>query len=101
MHTCIASLNDNPGSRSTPRLTSLPHLVGMNKMVINSIEKLFVTNDAATILNELDVFHPAAKLVVYGAQRQEEEVSHLTHSLVYQSLTRLYCFIRWEMPLIM
>ena len=28
---------------------------GMNKMVINHIEKLFVTNDAATILRELEV----------------------------------------------
>lgn len=28
----------------------------MNKMVINHLEKLFVTNDAATILNELQVF---------------------------------------------
>lgn len=27
----------------------------MNKMVVNHIEKLFVTNDAATIMNELDV----------------------------------------------
>jgi T-complex protein 1 subunit theta len=28
---------------------------GMNKLVVNHIEKLFVTNDAATIMNELDV----------------------------------------------
>lgn len=31
-----------------------PH--GMNKMVINHIEKLFVTNDAATIMKELEVY---------------------------------------------
>ncbi len=29
--------------------------LGMNKMVINHLEKLFVTNDAATILRELEV----------------------------------------------
>jgi T-complex protein 1 subunit theta len=46
----------------------------MNKMVINHLEKLFVTNDAATILKELDVFHPAAKLAVMASQRQEAEV---------------------------
>jgi T-complex protein 1 subunit theta len=46
----------------------------MNKMVINSLEKLFVTADAANILKELDVVHPAAKLAVMAAQRQEEEV---------------------------
>lgn len=42
-------------------------------MVINHLEKLFVTNDAATILQELDVFHPAAKLAVMASQRQESE----------------------------
>lgn len=31
---------------------------GMNKMVINHLEKLFVTNDAATILRELEVRKP-------------------------------------------
>ncbi|KAJ1919629.1 T-complex protein 1 subunit theta [Mycoemilia scoparia] len=36
---------------------------GRNKMVINQLEKLFVTNDAATIIRELDVVHPAAKLL--------------------------------------
>ena len=30
---------------------------GMNKMVINHFEKLFVTNDAATIIQELEVFN--------------------------------------------
>ena len=30
---------------------------GMNKMVINHIEKLFVTSDAATIIRELEVWH--------------------------------------------
>lgn len=30
----------------------------MNKMVINHLEKLFVTNDAATILRELEVWKP-------------------------------------------
>lgn len=50
-----------------------PFASGMNKMVINHLEKLFVTNDAATILQELDVFHPAAKLAVMASQRQESE----------------------------
>lgn len=46
----------------------------MNKIVINSHQKLFVTNDASTIVNELDIFHPAAKLVVMNSKRQESEV---------------------------
>lgn len=35
--------------------TPSPPPPGMNKMVINHLEKLFVTNDAATILRELEV----------------------------------------------
>jgi T-complex protein 1 subunit theta len=46
---------------------------GQNKMVINHIEKLFVTNDAATILRELEVQHPAAKMIVLASQQQEQE----------------------------
>jgi T-complex protein 1 subunit theta len=51
----------------------------MNKMVINHLEKLFVTHDAATIMKELEVAHPAARLLVLASQQQEQEVS-LTHS---------------------
>jgi T-complex protein 1 subunit theta len=48
--------------------------VGRKKMVINHLEKLFVTSDAATIMRELDVVHPAAKLLVAASQQQESEV---------------------------
>ena len=44
-------------------------------MVINHLEKLFVTSDAATIMRELEVVHPAAKLLVNASQQQEAEVS--------------------------
>ena len=56
-------------------------------MVINHLEKLFVTSDAATIIRELEVVHPAAKLLVMASQQQEQEVSlitsfcHLTNSV--------------------
>ena len=46
----------------------------MNKMIINHLEKLFVTNDAATIIRELDVQHPAAKMIIQASQMQEQEV---------------------------
>ncbi|XP_071479827.1 T-complex protein 1 subunit theta-like [Diadema antillarum] len=52
---------------------------GMNKMVINHIEKLFVTNDAATILKELEVQHPAAKMLVLASQQMEQEVGDGTN----------------------
>ncbi|XP_030060149.1 T-complex protein 1 subunit theta isoform X2 [Microcaecilia unicolor] len=52
---------------------------GMNKMVINQLEKLFVTNDAATILRELEVQHPAAKMIVMASHMQEQEVGDGTN----------------------
>uniref|UniRef100_A0A6I8NXP3 T-complex protein 1 subunit theta n=1 Tax=Ornithorhynchus anatinus TaxID=9258 RepID=A0A6I8NXP3_ORNAN len=52
---------------------------GMNKMVINHLEKLFVTNDAATILRELEVQHPAAKMMVMASHMQEQEVGDGTN----------------------
>jgi len=58
--------------------TSLgPH--GMNKMIVNHLEKLFVTNDAATILKELDIVHPAAKMCLHAAQMQEQEIGDGTN----------------------
>jgi T-complex protein 1 subunit theta len=47
---------------------------GMNKLVINHLERLFVTSDAATIVEELEVAHPAARMVCRAAKTQVEEV---------------------------
>ncbi|KAK9125580.1 hypothetical protein Scep_014426 [Stephania cephalantha] len=61
---------------------------GMNKMVINHLDKLFVTNDAATIVNELEVQHPAAKILVLAGKAQQEEIgdgANLTISLLGNS----------------
>ncbi|KJH45781.1 putative T-complex protein 1, theta subunit [Dictyocaulus viviparus] len=58
---------------------------GMNKMVINHIEKLFVTNDAATILKELDIQHPAAKIIIMASQMQEKQVGDNTNTVVILS----------------
>lgn len=52
---------------------------GMNKMIINHLDRLFVTNDAATIIRELEVEHPAAKLLVLASQQQEHEVGDGTN----------------------
>lgn len=43
-------------------------------MVINHLDKLFVTNDAGTIVNELEVQHPAAKILVLAGKAQQEEI---------------------------
>jgi len=58
---------------------------GFNKMIINHLEKLFVTSDAATILKELDVIHPAAKLVVMSSQMQEQEIGDGTNYVLILS----------------
>merc|ERR1712142_917726 len=55
---------------------------GMNKMVINHLEKLFVTNDAATIIRELEIKHPAAKLIVLASQMQEQEMGDGTNFVI-------------------
>jgi T-complex protein 1 subunit theta len=55
---------------------------GLNKMVVNNLEKLFVTTDAATIMKELEVHHPAAKLVVMAAKLQESEAGDATNLVV-------------------
>lgn len=51
-------------------------------MIINHIEKLFVTNDAATILKELEVQHPAARMIVLACQMQEKQIGDGTNTVV-------------------
>ncbi|XP_050438492.1 T-complex protein 1 subunit theta-like [Adelges cooleyi] len=55
---------------------------GMNKIVINHIDKLFITNDAATIVKELDIEHPAAKIIVMASEMQEQEVGDATNFVI-------------------
>ncbi|KAJ2725634.1 T-complex protein 1 subunit theta [Coemansia sp. Benny D115] len=55
---------------------------GRNKMVVNHLEKLLVTNDAATIIREIEVIHPAAKLLVMASQQQEAEAGDGTNYVI-------------------
>lgn len=55
---------------------------GRNKIVINHLQKMILTSDAATILRELDVVHPAAKLVVMASQQQEAEIGDATNLVI-------------------
>lgn len=48
-------------------------------MVVNHLGKLFVTHDSATIMKELEVIHPAAKIVVLASEAQEQEVGDGTN----------------------
>lgn len=54
----------------------------MNKIIINRIEKLFVTNDCLTILNELEIQHPAARMIVLAAQMQQKQIGDNTNMVV-------------------
>lgn len=47
---------------------------GMDKMLVDSTGNIVVTNDGVTILEEMEIDHPAAKMVVEIAKTQEEEV---------------------------
>ena len=55
---------------------------GRNKIVINHLQKMILTSDAATILRELDVIHPAAKLLVMASQQQDSEVGDGTNMVI-------------------
>ncbi|KAL9047077.1 MAG: hypothetical protein Q9214_000258 [Letrouitia sp. 1 TL-2023] len=55
---------------------------GRNKIVINHLSKMILTSDAASILKELDVVHPAAKLIVMAAQQQESEMGDATNMVI-------------------
>ncbi|WP_281195716.1 thermosome subunit alpha [Halorubrum sp. F4] len=47
---------------------------GMDKMLVDSTGTVVVTNDGATILDEMDIDHPAAQMIVEVAESQEESV---------------------------
>lgn len=56
--------------------------VGLDKMLVDDIGDVTITNDGATILNQLEVEHPAAKLLVELAGMQDKEVGDGTTSVV-------------------
>ena len=55
---------------------------GMDKLIHNGNKASIVTNDGATIMKELDIVHPAAKLLVDVAKSQDEEIGDGTTSVI-------------------
>jgi thermosome len=55
---------------------------GMDKMLVDSFGDIVITNDGATILKEMDVEHPVAKMLVEVAKAQDEEVGDGTTTAV-------------------
>jgi thermosome len=55
---------------------------GMDKMLVDSIGDIVITNDGVTILDEMEIEHPAAKMMVEVAKTQNEEVGDGTTTAV-------------------
>ncbi|MCZ7397951.1 MAG: thermosome subunit beta, partial [Candidatus Methanoperedens sp.] len=55
---------------------------GMDKMLVNPVGDMVITNDGATILREMDIKHPAAKMMVEIARTQEDKAGDGTTSAV-------------------
>jgi len=55
---------------------------GMDKMLVDTLGDIVITNDGVTILEEMDIEHPAAKMVVQVAETQEDEVGDGTTTAV-------------------
>jgi thermosome len=55
---------------------------GMDKMLVDTIGDVVITNDGVTILKEMDIEHPAAKMMVEVAKTQDDEVGDGTTSAV-------------------
>src|SRR5207302_5470197 len=55
---------------------------GMDKMLVDSMGDVVITNDGVTILKEIDIEHPAAKMLVEVAKTQDEEAGDGTTTAV-------------------
>ncbi len=58
---------------------------GMDKMLVDNLGDIVITNDGATILSEMDIQHPAAKMLVEVSKAQEDEVGDGTTTAVVVS----------------
>ena len=55
---------------------------GMDKMLVDTLGDVVITNDGVTILKEMDIEHPAAKMMVEIAKTQDDEVGDGTTTAV-------------------
>jgi len=56
--------------------------IGLDKMLVDDVGEVTITNDGATILNQLEVEHPAARVLVQLSEMQDKEVGDGTTSVV-------------------
>jgi thermosome len=64
---------------------------GMDKMLVDDLGDIVITNDGATIVEEMNIEHPAAKMVVEVAKTQDEEVGDGTTTAVILTGELLAC----------
>jgi T-complex protein 1 subunit theta len=69
---------------------------GMNKLVVNHLERIIVTSDCATIVRELEVQHPAAKILVLASEMQEKEYGDFTNFVSILSWSLLFVSVLFE-----
>ncbi|OAF71859.1 CCT-theta [Intoshia linei] len=62
---------------------------GRNKIIINHLGKMFLTSDVGSMLNEMEVENPIAKLLVMASKQQEQECGDGTNSVIIFSGTLL------------
>ncbi len=62
---------------------------GMDKMLVDSLGDVVISNDGATILSEMEIEHPAAKMMVEISKTQDEEVGDGTTTVVVLAGTML------------
>eukprot|EP00904_Undaria_pinnatifida_P011556 jgi/Undpi1/7530/HiC_scaffold_22.g10003.m1 len=60
--------------------------VGLDKMLVDEVGDVTITNDGATILKQLDVEHPAAKVLVELADLQDQEVITRANELIKNNI---------------
>ncbi len=65
--------------------------VGLDKMLVDQIGDVTITNDGATILQQLEVQHPAGKVLVELSNMQDQEVGDGTTSVVILAAELLKC----------
>jgi len=96
-HTSLEGL-DAATLRNITAAKELSHIVstslgpnGMNKLVVNHLERIIVTSDCAAIVEELEIEHPAAKMLSLASKMQDEECgdgTNLTVSFAGQLLDK-------------
>ncbi|AMD22753.1 HHL017Cp [Eremothecium sinecaudum] len=55
---------------------------GRNKIIVNHLGKHIITNDAATMLRELEIVHPAVKVLVMGTEQQKIDIGDGTNHVM-------------------